>query len=149
MSDAKNRRSRMGWLIDPQHQLRFAFYLIGGGITALMLICLYQLVSLENSVQEILTRGQVPTEISDALLNHVGRVELNITAVSLLLMVVSVFTGVKLSHRIYGPIVQIRKHVVSLINGEYQSRIHLRDRDHFVELAEELNHLAEKLQKRP
>jgi len=146
MSEHVNRRSKMGWLIDPQHQLRFAFYLIGGGITALMLTCLYLLISLENDIQAILTKGQVPMDVSEALLDHVGRAELNVTGISLLLMFGSVFMGVKLSHRIYGPIVQIRKHVQNLINGDFKSRIHLRDRDHFVELQEDLNALAEKLE---
>ncbi len=145
MADKPNRRSKMG-LIDPHHQLRFAFYLIGGGITALMLICLYLLISLENSIQAVLTKGQVATDVSEALLDHVGRVELNVTAISLVLMIGSVFTGVRLSHRIYGPIVQIRKHVTNLIMGDFTSRVHLRDHDHFVELSEDLNQLAEKLQ---
>lgn len=149
MSDTKNRRSRLGWLIDPQHQLRFSFYLIGGGITALMLICLYILIRLENNIQDVLTKGEVPADISEALLDHVGRAELNITGISLFLMFVSVYTGVRLSHRIYGPIVQIRKHVANLINGDFSSRVHLRDRDHFVELSEDLNLLAEKLQGKP
>jgi len=42
--------------------------------------------------------------------------------------------------------VQFRRHVGSLIRGEYASRVSLRDHDHFYELSEELNVLAEKLQ---
>lgn len=148
MSDGKNRRSKLGWLIDPQHQLRFAFYLIGGGITALMLITLYLLVSLENNLQEVLTKGQVPLDVSEVLLDHVGRAELNVTGISLFLMVLSVVTGVRLSHRIYGPIVQIRNHVGQLIDGNYSSRIHLRENDQFIELSEDLNILAENLEGR-
>lgn len=147
MTDHKNRRSRIG-LIDPERQLRFAFYLIGGGITTLMLICLYLLVSLENNLQAVLNRAQVPTDVSEVLIDHVGSVELNVTAISLFLMAVSVFIGVKLSHRIYGPIVQMRKHVGRLMAGEYQSRVHLRDHDHFGELADDLNDLAQTLESR-
>lgn len=136
----------MGILIEPQHQLRFAFYLIGGGVTALMLICLYLLISLEKTIGDILTRGQVETVVSDALLDHVGKAELNVTVVSLILMSLAVAIGVKLSHRIYGPIVQIRKHVQKLREGDYSSRVQLRDHDHFVELADDLNDLAADLQ---
>ena len=136
----------MSWLIDPQHQLSFAFYLIGGGVTALMLICLFLLIRLENNIQAVLISGQVPTDVSEALLDHVGRAELNVTAISLILMIASVFMGIRLSHRIYGPMVQIRKHVTNLIRGDFTSRIHLRDHDHFVELSEDLNQLAEKMQ---
>ncbi len=143
-----NRRSKLG-LIDRDHQLRFAFYLIGGGITALMLFCLYKLVMLEQSMAAIMAAANTPTDVSDALIDQVGRAEIHVAAVSLSLMVVSVFTGVKLSHRIYGPIVQFRKHVGCLINGDLTSRVHLRDADHFTELADDLNVLAEKLQKKP
>jgi signal transduction histidine kinase len=147
MQTKGNRRSKLGWLIDPQHQLRFAFYLIGGGVTALMLISLYILISLEKNIQAILEKGQVPSDVSDALLDHVGRAELNVTGISLFLMAVSVFVGVRLSHRIYGPIVQFRRHVANLIRGDYTSRVNLRDHDQFFELSEDLNALAEQLQK--
>jgi signal transduction histidine kinase len=145
MSQKGNRRSSTGWLIDPKHQLRFAFYLIGGGITALMLICLYLLVALEKNIQVVLENGQVPADVSEALLDHVSRAELNVTGISLLLMVASILTGVRLSHRIYGPIVQFRRHVRNMINGDYSSRVNLRDHDQFFELSEDLNELAEKL----
>lgn len=146
MAEKQNRRSKLGVLIDPQHQLRFSFYLIGGGVTALMLICLYLLINLERTIQDILTRGQVETVVSEALIDQVGQAELQVTVVSLLLMALAIAIGVKLSHRIYGPIVQIRKHVQRLKDGDYSSRIHLRDHDHFNELAEELNELAQSLQ---
>lgn len=144
---AQNRRSKIG-LVDPDHQLRFAFYLIGGGITVLLLFCLYLLVSLEFQLQKIMATNNIPTDVSDALLDQVGKAELQVSAVSLSLMIISVFMGVKLSQRIYGPIVQIRKHVGNLIDGNFASRAHLRDGDHFVPLAEDLNVLAEKLERK-
>ncbi len=144
---AQNRRSKLG-LIDPDHQLRFSFYLIGGGITALMLFTIYLLVQLENRMGAIMSSANVPTDVSDALLDQLGRAQMQVAAVSLTLLVISVFLGVKLSHRIYGPIVQIRNHVVNLINGEFKSRVHLRDRDHFIELGGDLNQLADILEKR-
>lgn len=113
-----------------------------------MLTCLYLLVALEKNVQAVLEKGQVPGDVSEALLDHIGRVEVNISVISLVLMVISIFMGVRLSHRIYGPIVQFRRHVASLAGGDYSSRVNLRDHDHFFELSEDLNALAEKLQKR-
>lgn len=144
---AQNRRSKLG-LVDPDHQLRFAFYLIGGGITALMLFCLYKLVALESRITAIMSAANVPTDVSDELIDQVGRAEIHVAVVSLVLMLISVFMGVKLSNRIYGPIVQFRKHVNALINGDTKTRVHLRDGDHFFHLGDDLNALAEKLDKK-
>ncbi len=141
---ASNRRSRIG-LINPQRQLRIAFYSMGGGITALMLFCIYLLMSLENSFQNMLANAQVPTEVSDSLLDQVGSAQLQVSFAGLLLLACAVFIGIKVTHRVYGPVVQIRKHIANLIAGDYSSRVQLRDHDHFTELAEELNLLAEKL----
>ncbi|MGE4133554.1 MAG: hypothetical protein AB7F86_18100 [Bdellovibrionales bacterium] len=143
------KHSRKQWLIEPQYQLRFAFYFIGGGITLQMLLCLYLLYSLEATLQKILNESQMPEDITITLLDKVGTVELNITVISMFLMVIAVILGVRTTHRIYGPIVQVRKHVAALMSGDFSSRIHLRDRDHFTELSEDLNQLAEVLAKRP
>lgn len=52
------------------------------------------------------------------------------------------------SKRIFGPMVPFRKHIRELCEGNYSSRIRLRKRDEFKELAEELNRLAETLEKK-
>jgi len=49
------------------------------------------------------------------------------------------------SHRIFGPTVPIRRHIGALLSGDYQSRITLRKRDEFKDIAMDLNRLAEKL----
>ncbi len=112
-----------------------------------MLFSIYLLVQLENRMGFIMSSANVPTDVSDALLDQLGRAQMQVAAVSLALLVISVFLGVKLSHRIYGPIVQIRNHVVNLINGEFKSRVHLRDNDHFIALGDDLNQLADILEK--
>jgi methyl-accepting chemotaxis protein len=52
------------------------------------------------------------------------------------------------SHRIFGPIVAIRRHVQAVIDGNFDSRIHLRKFDEFKDLAADLNRLTEKLELR-
>ena len=145
--DNLNRRSRMGFLVDPERQLRFSFMLIGGGITACMLFTLYLLIALESSIQDVLVTGGVSREIRTVLLDHVSNAELNVSAICLLLLMLSVAMGIRLSHRIYGPVVQIRGHIRQLIHGNFASRVKLRDEDHFVEVADDLNLLAETLEK--
>lgn len=49
------------------------------------------------------------------------------------------------SFRIFGPQVAIRRHIRSLIEGDYSSRVQLRRHDEFMDLADQLNELADSL----
>jgi signal transduction histidine kinase len=71
---------------------------------------------------------------------------------SILLVVLLIFTGfnfwygVRLSHRIAGPMVQIKRVLEQAAKGEYKSRIQLRSHDYLHEISDELNLLLEKLE---
>lgn len=71
---------------------------------------------------------------------------------SILLLIILIFTGfnfwygVRLSHRIAGPIVQIKRVLERAVKGEYKSRIQLRSNDYLHEIGDELNLLLEKLE---
>lgn len=52
------------------------------------------------------------------------------------------------SHRIFGPMVPIRRQIKSLIDGDYDARINLRSKDEFKEIAAALNTLAQTLKER-
>lgn len=49
------------------------------------------------------------------------------------------------SHRIFGPVVPIRRQIKNLIDGNYNSKITLRKNDELKQVAEDLNKLAETL----
>jgi two-component system sensor histidine kinase ResE len=71
---------------------------------------------------------------------------------SILLGVLLIFTGfnfwygVRLSHRIAGPMVQIKRVLERAAKGEYKSRIQLRSNDYLHEIGDELNRLLEELE---
>jgi signal transduction histidine kinase len=50
------------------------------------------------------------------------------------------------THRLIGPAIPMLRHVRALQEGRYTHRLNLRRHDAFIELAEELNRLAETLQ---
>jgi len=71
---------------------------------------------------------------------------------TMLLLIILVFTGfnfwygVRLSHRIAGPMVQIKRVIDQALKGEYKSRIQLRSNDYLHEIGDELNTLLEQLE---
>ena len=50
-------------------------------------------------------------------------------------------------HRMVGPTVAFRRHIEAMKNGDYSSRIHLRKRDAFKEIQDDLNELAALLER--
>ena len=66
----------------------------------------------------------------------------------LIILVISGFNfwfGMRLSHRIVGPMIQIQRVLERAIKGKYESRINLRTNDYLVEIADDINLLLEKL----
>jgi methyl-accepting chemotaxis protein len=67
----------------------------------------------------------------------------------LLTYVLTIFTVVILrTHKIYGPMVAIRRFVEDLGNGNYSGRLRIRERDDFQDLAQNLNEVAQVLENR-
>jgi methyl-accepting chemotaxis protein len=72
---------------------------------------------------------------------------------SLLLLLVLIFSGfnfwlgMRLSHRIVGPMIQIQRVLEKAIKNDFQPRIQLRANDHLYEIGDQLNLLLEKLEK--
>ena len=56
--------------------------------------------------------------------------------------------GVRLSNRIYGPLVPMLRHIQNLKQGIYSSRVVLRQNDELIELRDALNELAAALEAR-
>ena len=50
-------------------------------------------------------------------------------------------------HRLLGPIVPIRRHLEALKNGDYSSRVSLREGDLFLEVEQDLNELSAALER--
>ncbi len=50
-------------------------------------------------------------------------------------------------HRMIGPIVAFRRHIEALKNGDYHSRVRLRKGDAFWEMLNDLNELAQRLER--
>lgn len=54
--------------------------------------------------------------------------------------------GMRLSHRIVGPMIQIQRILERVLQGKYESRIQLRNTDYLHELAEDINKLIDDLE---
>lgn len=136
------KRSLRSLLVRPNRQLKLVVASLGvamlamAGLTGFLVLKVDDLITkLEPSSPEI--AAYVQNTLSPALtVVLLGQV---------LVWAGSIFIGVLVSHRVYGPLIPIVRHIRKLAEGDYASRVRLRKGDELEEVAGALNELAEKL----
>jgi hypothetical protein len=137
----KSRRDPRNFFIPKSGQSTYGLVFVAlssGGILGVLAGCLASLPPPEGSgsLWESLVHSPQTQRLLFAL-----------TLQGFLNLIVSFTLGIIISHRTFGPIIiPIRRHIENLISGNYTSRVKLRKSDHFQDLAEQLNKLAETLE---
>jgi methyl-accepting chemotaxis protein len=131
MQNHQNRRRK--YFIDPSFQ---------GKLIALVVAMIF-LVAAAGLVPMILTTGQ-PGEITP----ESQQISYDFTNIMMLLLVVvvfavvtTVFYGVRLSHRIVGPIYAFSRQLNWIRDGIYTRDLRLREKDEFKNLAQSFNNM--------
>ncbi|MBI4343359.1 MAG: HAMP domain-containing protein [Candidatus Omnitrophica bacterium] len=139
---AAPRFQRRRYLVNPSLQYRF----IGVLLLLLLLLTAGALGSVYLALWITLrTYHLADNPVAIAQLAGVG---LLVTLQLLLIAPVVVWLGVRLTHKVAGPLVRIQAAIQQMTQGDYQVNIKLRKGDSLVELAESLNTLASTLRSR-
>lgn len=145
MTSQKNRRSLKNIIIKPSLQLRsVAIFFLFIGMIGLIILGNIYVSAIENikMLEDLCpTQATLQNAISEQMMSSYLFISLLFSTVALL----AFFYLFRLSHRVFGPMVQINRHVQNLIDGNYLSEIQLRKNDEHAELATLLNKLAKKM----
>lgn len=148
MMTSRQQRTLRGKFVDPQAQFRMAFLSVGGGIVVLGLFVVLTLGQLETSLMNIVAASESDPDLGVALFTTLHRVKWYVGGFSFLLFIASVWHGLTISHHIFGPVVSLRRLVNDLASGNFTARGRLRKNDYFHGMMDDLNYLAETLEKR-
>ena len=134
-----NRRQTL--VVDPRQQMRMltSIALVPSAIvlaTAAALAWVY--LKADRQLPEAMV------EAPDLLAGILGAICFLFAAIALLLLL-----GLRASHRLFGPAYRIARSFEAVMEGKLQTRIKLRDGDHLVELAEQLNGFLAWLEQHP
>lgn len=141
-------RAPRGVLIRPRQQIRYALVLAGAGMAAQAIVLGTMTYFVNSTISKAVASGAIDINVGETLTHGIMVSMSFVFLVALACAVVAVFAGVKLSHRIYGPIVPFTRHIERLKEGFYSNRMNLRRNDELTELRDALNSLAEELQAR-
>ena len=143
----ENRKAR-NLLLRPRLQLKLALYALILSLGFLLITVLFGKLYFEQTyitLVENTTQAEYVQAIINQQLHDFKSMSLLLLAGYIVMMVVLVAVY---THRMIGPTLPIMRHVKALKEGFYSHRVKLRRYDSFQELADELNALAETLEKR-
>ena len=143
---ADDRRLK-NFFIAPEKQFKLAIWAVALGLLFFFGFFGFQLwmfSALIASLSSLIPESSLNLEQMVADSVHWTWIVFGVGSVFFTLILTGVTTVV--SHRIYGPAYAIRKHLAAIAHGDYAYRTHLRKRDEFKDIAEDLNQLSERLE---
>jgi HAMP domain-containing protein len=145
MDRKENRRTLRGLIVRPNEQLKWAVSVTGASVVITGVLLIVVGLSFKSLVDRWKEMGDVDPELAAVLNNSLMPGLLEMIGALVLVAALMVILLIKTSHRYYGPLVPIQRHIENLIKGNYDTRIHLRKGDELTELSASLNKLAETL----
>ena len=137
------KRHVRNFLLQPTLQMKLGLYIVTLSIAffgTVMALAYFRFIRLIDVVLEL-------TDMRDEVMNLMDR---QLYGVSWWLggcvfcyVILNIALSVYFTHKMIGPTVAFRRHIRALGAGDYSSRVYLRQGDAFVEVAMDLNRLAE------
>ncbi len=144
----KAKRRLRNYMLQPLLQVKIGLYSILLSVffsLALGAIVYYNFAGLVSSIV-LLTDAEA--EVKDLFMQYWKDTQLWIFLCFGIYLLATVSISVLYTHKLIGPTIAFRRHVRSISEGRYNARTYLRKGDAFSELADELNHLSEVMEKR-
>lgn len=140
------RRPILGLFNDKQKQITYA---LSNVFVTLFVVLIINTISLVKFSQiEDLCKGSGGVFNSNAVSEHLGFMIIGSLGAILIAGFVCFAFVIVLTHRFFGPMVAVHRHLNELERGNYSSRIQLRKNDELKDLADHLNNLAATLEKK-
>jgi len=143
-----HRRRFKNLLQRPRAQVRYILYFLASGTLLMILAFTFVLYLLSDLVGSM----AMVTGLGDGVRESIQRAMISawivFSIVLLIFSLLSVLTGLIITHRIFGPIVPIMRQIDSIKRGDYTARGKLRDEDELQDVMQSLNELAEVLEKK-
>lgn len=146
--ESSESRAPTGILIRPREQFRYALVLVAGGIIAQSLVILTMAYYLNTAVAQVIETHEINPEVGQSISHTISLSMTVLMIIAVAFAMGATWIGIKLSHRMYGPMVPFNRHIDKLKQGYYNHRMNLRKTDELKELRDALNSLAESLQAR-
>jgi len=145
---SKNVRRIRNYLLEPLLQVKLGLYTIGLTVIFSIIFAFGTSYLFGNLFELVLEVTELQDEVLAIFREHVANANKWLFIIVALYLLSVITVTVLYTHRLIGPTIAFKRHIRELASGNYSTRVNLRKRDAFEEVANELNNLAEELGKR-
>lgn len=142
------KRTFLGMIVRPQKQMRFALMFAGGALLSITALVALTAIVFNHTLKSLADAQKIQAEVGSLLRDTMVYPFFCLLVGVFFVGLFVIFMGVKLSNRIYGPLIPLLRHIQNLKQGVYSSRVVLRQNDELTELRDALNELAATLEAR-
>jgi len=141
-------RKLANFAISPKKQLRLGLIFASGGLAIFLAFFAFEYWLLTGIISSLTPLIPEDSPVHQMLADSLMWSWVACLLIALVFALVVILGTLVITHRFYGPMIALRRHTWTLLRGEYEHRTHLRKHDEFKELANDLNQLSERLQKK-
>ncbi len=143
-----HKRTFIGLLVRPQKQMRYALLFTGGATLSLTALVALMAIVYNHTLKRLTDSGQLQLEVGYLLRDTMIYPFFAFVFGAFVIGLFTIYLSIKLSNRVYGPLIPLQRHIDNLKQGMYSSRVILRRNDELTELRDSLNDLAAVLEAR-
>ncbi len=151
MNTLRPKRNLATILIEPFKQIKLGVYVIGVSLVFVVLIGAMFIYAFSDQYKHVMEIFQVVgmDEQFELVINQTFRSNaIKVMGLLLLFVIVQLYVVVKMTHKIYGPLVSIERFVGEIAAGNYDRRVTIRKGDELEKLVGSLNLMAESIDNR-
>lgn len=148
MTGFPHKRTFLGLLVRPQKQLRYALLFTGGALLSLTALVALMAIVFNHTLKRLVETNQIQVETGYLLRDTMVLPFFVFVMGAFVLGMFTIFMSIRISNRVYGPLIPLQRHIQNLKQGMYSSRVILRRNDELTELRDSLNELAAVLEAR-
>ena len=144
-SKGKSERKIKNFLLMPSIQIKLGAYMIALAIVLLAALVSIIYIKMAEIVALIVQLTDVEEEVREVLLSYVQSMSWWILLAICIYILVNMCLSIWYTHKMVGPTYAFRRHIKSLIKGDFTAKTALRKGDVFAQLAGDLNELSDAL----
>ena len=143
----KAKRSFKNYLLQPLLQVKLGMYCIILAVVFAATLGSILYVNFGELINSIVLMTDLEEDVRELFYDYWKSTQIWIYLTFIGYLSLTILVSVLYTHKLVGPTIAFKRHARSLAEGRYNARTYLRKGDAFVEVADELNHLSEVLER--
>jgi methyl-accepting chemotaxis protein len=131
-------------IINPGFQIRYIFWLTFGGLSLVLINFLVFYIYTRENYNLLVDMLEMTDEARNLLYGELHRVMVTLIIFSAIFLIFVALWGMKLSHRVAGPLYKLKKTFDEISSGQTTLRVYFRAKDEFRDVAESCNKMLDK-----